>query len=115
LLVSKVKREGHHGNMVPFAFGAFKTADQAMTTNHFTPEPLDESYRLMNHGPTVLISASFGETTNVMAAAWACVLDYGQTPKVTVVLDKSTRTRELIEAGGYFALQLPTKAMAALT
>jgi flavin reductase (DIM6/NTAB) family NADH-FMN oxidoreductase RutF len=50
-----------------------------------------------------------------MAAAWACVLDYGQTPKVTVVLYKATRTRELIEDSGYFALQLPTKAMATLT
>jgi hypothetical protein len=50
-----------------------------------------------------------------MAAAGACVLDYGQTPKVTVVLDKATRTRELVESSGYFALQLPTKAMAKLT
>ena len=75
-----------------------------MTPTHFTPVPLDKSYRLMNHGPTVLVSAAFGETTNVMAAAWACVLDYGQTPKVTVVLDKATRTRELVEGSGYFAL-----------
>ncbi len=50
-----------------------------------------------------------------MAAAWACVLDYGQAPKVTVVLDKATFTRELIEASGFFALQLPTRAMATLT
>jgi flavin reductase (DIM6/NTAB) family NADH-FMN oxidoreductase RutF len=34
---------------------------------------------------------------------------------VTVVLDKATRTRELVESSGYFALQLPTKAMAKLT
>ncbi len=65
----------------------------------------------MNHGPTVLVSAQLGGVPNVMAAAWACVLDYGQSPKVTVVLDKSTRTREMIESSGYFALQLPTKAM----
>jgi flavin reductase (DIM6/NTAB) family NADH-FMN oxidoreductase RutF len=86
-----------------------------MTPQHFTPVALDKSYRLMNHGPTVLVSAQHGGTTNVMAAAWACVLDYGQTPKVTVVLDKPTRTRELVERSGYFALQLPTKAMATLT
>ncbi len=82
-----------------------------MTPDHFTAVPLDKSYRLMNHGPTVLVSAQHNGTTNVMAAAWACVLDYGQTPKVTVVLDKATRTRELIECSGYFALQLPTCAM----
>jgi len=57
-----------------------------MTPAHFTPVPLDKSWRLMNHGPTVLVSAQHGDITNVMAAAWACVLDYGQTPKVTVAM-----------------------------
>ncbi len=79
------------------------------------PVPLSKSYRLLNHGPTVLVSARHAGVVDVMAAAWACVLDYGQTPRVTVVLDKATRTRELIEASGAFALQLPTRAMAALT
>lgn len=86
-----------------------------MTPAHFSPVPLDKSYRLMNHGPTVLVSAKHDGSTNAMAAAWACVLDYGRTPKVTVVLDKATRTRELVEGSGYFALQLPTKAMATIT
>jgi flavin reductase (DIM6/NTAB) family NADH-FMN oxidoreductase RutF len=86
-----------------------------MQPEHFTPVALEKSYRLLNHGPTVLVSAAHAGEPNVMAAAWACVLDYGQTPKVTVVLDKATRTRELIEASGQFALQLPTKAMASLT
>lgn len=69
----------------------------------------------MNHGPTVLVSARQGGVDNVMAAAWACVLDFGEAPKVTVVLDKATRTRELIERSGYFALQLPCVAQASLT
>ena len=82
---------------------------------HFTPVPLDKSYRLMNHGPTVLVSARHAGQSNVMAAAWACVLDFGQSPKVTVVLDKATRTRALIEQSGFFALQLPTVAQARMT
>ena len=86
-----------------------------MTPAYFAPVPLDKSYRLLNHGPTVLVSARHGGGTDVMAAAWACVLDYGQPPRVTVVLDKATRTRELIEASGAFALQLPTRAQIALT
>jgi hypothetical protein len=86
-----------------------------MTPANFSPVPLDKSYRLLNHGPTVLVSARHGGVTDVMAAAWACVLDYGQTPRVTVVLDKATHTRELIEASGAFALQLPTRAQLALT
>lgn len=86
-----------------------------MQPPHVTPVPLDKSYRLLNHGPTVLVSAAHNNVPNVMAAAWACVLDFGQTPKVTVVLDKATYTRELLLASGSFALQLPPKALATLT
>lgn len=82
--------------------------------DHTTAVPLDKAYRLLNHGPTVLVSASHGGVHNVMAAAWACPLDFSP-PKVTVVLDKATRTRGLVEASGCFALQLPTREMAALT
>lgn len=82
---------------------------------HFTPVPLDKCYRLMNHGPTVLVSAAHAGTPNVMAAAWACVLDFGAAPKVMVVLDKATRTRELVESSGFFALQLPCVAQVGLT
>ena len=81
---------------------------------HCQPVALDKAYRLMNHGPTVLVSASHAGVANVMAAAWAGVLDF-MPPKLTVVLDKATATRALIEASGQFALQLPTRAMAALT
>ena len=86
-----------------------------MSHPHLQPVPLEKSSTLMNHGPTVLVSAQHAGKPNVMAAAWACVLDFGKSTKVTVVLDKSTFTRGLIESSGYFALQLPTKKMAALT
>ena len=82
---------------------------------HVVPVPLSQSYRLMNHGPTVLVSACHGGQDNVMAAAWACVLDFGDAPKVTVVLDKATCTRRLIEASGWFALQLPCVGQVSLT
>ncbi len=81
---------------------------------HFAPVPHDKAYRLLNHGPTVLVSAAHAGQHNVMAASWACALDFAP-PKVTVVLDKATRTRELVEASGCFALQLPTVPLAALT
>ena len=64
---------------------------------HFLPVPLDKAYRLLNHGPTVLVSAEHAGQHNVMAASWACALDFAP-PKVTVVLDKATRTRELVQA-----------------
>lgn len=81
---------------------------------HIAPVPLDKAYRLLNHGPTVLVSAEHAGERNVMAASWACALDFAP-PKVTVVLDKATRTRELVEASGAFVLQLPTLPMAAMT
>lgn len=86
-----------------------------MLPAHVQPVELTKSYRLMNHGPTVLVSARHGAQVNVMAAAWACVLDFGDHPKVTVVLDKATFTRTLIEASGVFALQLPTVDQVHLT
>lgn len=44
-----------------------------------------------------------------MAAAWACALDFDP-PKITVVVDKSAYTRELIEASGTFAINVPCVA-----
>ena len=73
--------------------------------------PLPQAYRLMNHGPTVLVSAAHGGRRNLMAAAWAMPLDFDP-PKVAVVLDKSTFTRRLIEGSGEFALNLPCRAQA---
>jgi flavin reductase (DIM6/NTAB) family NADH-FMN oxidoreductase RutF len=86
-----------------------------MPPEHFARVPLAQSYRLINHGPTALVSARHAGQTDVMAAAWVCALDYGQTPRVTVVLDKSCATRALVEASGVFALSLPTAAQVALT
>jgi flavin reductase (DIM6/NTAB) family NADH-FMN oxidoreductase RutF len=78
------------------------------------PVPLDRCTRLLNHGPTVLVSAQHEGRRNVMAAAWSMPLDF-MPPKVAVVLDKATHTRTLIEADGRFVLNVPPIALAALT
>ncbi|TFW21935.1 flavin reductase family protein [Duganella callida] len=75
---------------------------------------LEKAYRLLNHGPTVLVSASHGGVANVMSAAWACALDFAP-PKVTVVLDKATATRRLVEDSGWFVLQVPNVGQLDLT
>lgn len=82
--------------------------------NHRRDVPLPQAYRLLNHGPTVLVSAAHAGRANVMAAAWAMPLDFDP-PKVTVVIDKSTFTRSLIEASGSFALSAPCRALADAT
>ncbi|MFP3614638.1 flavin reductase family protein [Paraburkholderia sp. SIMBA_050] len=84
-----------------------------MDTNIATV-PLEKAYRLLNHGPTVLVSARHGDSEDVMAAAWACALDFSP-PKLTVVLDKITRTRQLVEQSGMFIIQVPTVAQLRLT
>ncbi|MGY4535232.1 flavin reductase (DIM6/NTAB) family NADH-FMN oxidoreductase RutF [Pseudomonas sp. TE3786] len=83
-----------------------------MTT--IAPVELAKAYRLLNHGPTVLVSARHNGESNVMAAAWACALDF-MPPKLTVVVDKMTRTRALLEGSGEFVIQVPTAAQAQLT
>ncbi|WP_311223943.1 MULTISPECIES: flavin reductase family protein [unclassified Acidovorax] len=81
---------------------------------HRQPVPLDRATRLLNHGPTVLVSAAHGGRSNVMAAAWNMALDFAP-PKVAVVIDKATFTRGLIESSGHFTLSVPCRAQAALT
>jgi flavin reductase (DIM6/NTAB) family NADH-FMN oxidoreductase RutF len=81
---------------------------------HFKAVELPKAYRLLTHGATVLVSAHHDGVDNVMAAAWACALDFDP-PKVTVVIDKIARTRHLIEESGFFVLQIPTAAQLHLT
>jgi flavin reductase (DIM6/NTAB) family NADH-FMN oxidoreductase RutF len=77
------------------------------------PVELAKAYRLINHGPTVLVSSAHGGRRNIMSAAWNMALDF--TPaKVCVVIDKATFTRGLVEASGEFMLQVPSRAQAAL-
>lgn len=77
------------------------------------PIELPRSYRLINHGPTTLISAAHAGQRNVMAAAWAMPLDFSP-PKVAVVIAADTHTRKLIEASGAFVVAVPTLAQIAL-
>ncbi|WP_147695889.1 flavin reductase family protein [Vogesella mureinivorans] len=73
--------------------------------------PLAQAYRLLNHGPTVLVSSAHAGQQNVMAAAWAMPLDFDP-PKILVVIDKATHTRKLMEASGEFALNVPCRYQA---
>ncbi|TFV90218.1 flavin reductase family protein [Oxalobacteraceae bacterium OM1] len=78
------------------------------------PVDLAKAYRLLNHGPTVLVTSTHAGRSNVMAAAWSMPLDFSP-PKVAVVIDRNTYTRQLVEASGEFALNVPSRATAALT
>lgn len=81
---------------------------------HIASVPLEKAYRLINHGPTALVSARANGVENVMSAAWVCGLDF-QPPKITAVIDKIAQTRSLIEQSGLFVIQVPTAAQIELT
>ena len=83
-------------------------------SSHKQPVPLAKAYRLLNHGPVTLVSSAANGQRNVMAASWAMPLDFDP-PKVAVVIDRNTLTRELIEASGEFALNIPCRSFAGQT
>lgn len=72
--------------------------------------PLRRAYKLINHGPTTLITSAAGGRRNVMAAAWVMALDL-EPPKVAAVIAEDTFTRKLVEAAGEFVINVPTYAM----
>jgi flavin reductase (DIM6/NTAB) family NADH-FMN oxidoreductase RutF len=75
---------------------------------------LNHASRLVNHGPTVLVCSAHAGRRNVMAAAWSMPVEFTP-PRIAVVIDKSTFTRELVLASGAFALCIPGRALADFT
>lgn len=81
--------------------------------SHFRPVELKHTSRLLNHGPTVLITSrddSIGRR-NVMAAAWSMPVEF-EPPRMAIVVDKSAWSRELIERSGTFGIVIPGVAAA---
>lgn len=82
--------------------------------SRFQPVALAHASRLVNHGPTVLVTTAHAGRRNVMAAAWSMPVEFTP-PRVAVVIDKRTWTRELVVASGAFGLCLPGPALVDLT
>lgn len=78
------------------------------------PVALAHASRLINHGPTVLVTSAHGASRNIMAAAWSMPVEFTP-PRIAVVIDKATFTRELVMASGAFGLCIPGAALADLT
>jgi len=74
---------------------------------------LKHAYRLLNHGPTVLVGSAHAGQRDVMAAAWNMPLDFNPA-RVAVVVDKQCFTRGLMEASGQCVLSVPCRAVADL-
>lgn len=82
--------------------------------DHFRPVALEHASRLINHGPTVLVTGADGARRNVMAAAWSMPVEFTP-PRIAVVIDKATWTRELVMASGAFGLCIPSAEAVDLT
>jgi flavin reductase (DIM6/NTAB) family NADH-FMN oxidoreductase RutF len=78
------------------------------------PVALRHASRLVNHGPTVLVTTGHAGRRNIMAAAWSMPVEFTP-PRIAVVVDKKTFTSELLQASGCFALSLPVPALADIT
>jgi flavin reductase (DIM6/NTAB) family NADH-FMN oxidoreductase RutF len=77
----------------------------------FRPVLLEHASRLVNHGPTVLVTSAHGTRRNVMAAAWSMPVEFTP-PRIAIVIDKRTWTRELVVASGAFGICLPGPGLA---
>jgi flavin reductase (DIM6/NTAB) family NADH-FMN oxidoreductase RutF len=75
---------------------------------------LPHASRLINHGPTVLVTSRLNGRPNLMAAAWSMPVEFTP-PRVAVVIDKATFTAEAVRATGQLALCIPGRALADIT
>lgn len=78
------------------------------------PVDLAHASRLINHGPTVLLTSRHGARRNVMAAAWSMPVEFSP-PRLALVIDKHTWTHELVQASGQVGVCVPCRAQADLT
>lgn len=77
----------------------------------FQPVELGHASRLINHGPTVLVTSAHGGQRNIMAAAWSMPVEFTP-PRIAIVIDKKTLTRELANASGTLGICIPGAELA---
>lgn len=82
-----------------------------ITRDYLEKVDINKAYRLLNLGATCMVSAEYEGDTGAMPATWVGALDYNPT-KCTAVIAKDHYTRPLIEKSGYFAIGVPTVAIA---
>ncbi len=84
-----------------------------MTAAAFAPVDLTHASRLINHGPTVMVSSAHAGQRNIMAAAWSMPVEFSP-PRLAIVIDKHTHTHQLLMASGQLAVIVPGRVLAPL-
>ena len=74
---------------------------------------LPHASRLINHGPTVLITSRHGGRRNVMAAAWSMPVEFTP-PRLALVVDKKTVSARFIAATDVLGVCIPCATQADL-
>ena len=77
--------------------------------SRFKRIPLEHAPRLINHGPTILVTSRSKDNKkhNVMTAAWSTPVEF-EPPRLLVLINKESLTRKLIMESGVFAVCVPT-------
>ncbi|MCK5228897.1 MAG: flavin reductase family protein [Desulfobulbaceae bacterium] len=73
---------------------------------NFKKIDLNQANRLINHGPTILVTAKHEKTINLMTAAW-CMPVSKKPPMLAVAIGTSRFTHELIIKSGEFCVCVP--------
>ncbi|MBN2497571.1 MAG: flavin reductase family protein [Deltaproteobacteria bacterium] len=71
------------------------------------PIAIELAYRLVNHGPTVIVSTTDGAQPNACAVAW-CAPASREPPRFCLTIGKRHKTFEQLMASGECVLNLPT-------
>jgi flavin reductase (DIM6/NTAB) family NADH-FMN oxidoreductase RutF len=73
--------------------------------------PLSRVYRLLEPGPTLLVSTTGPDRPNVMTMSWHTMMEF-EPPLVGCVISGRNHTFGLLEASGECALNVPTVELA---
>ncbi|MFC1501226.1 flavin reductase family protein [Elusimicrobiota bacterium] len=71
---------------------------------------LEKYYRLINHGPCVMVTTGNDEKLNVAPIAWNMPLN-DEPPMLAIAIAESHYTAELIQKTGSFAVNIPDQDM----
>ncbi len=72
----------------------------------FKEIPINRANRLINHGPTILITSRLKDKMNVMTAAWQMPVSFSPM-LVAVAIGRARFSHSLIEESGEFVIAVP--------
>jgi flavin reductase (DIM6/NTAB) family NADH-FMN oxidoreductase RutF len=75
--------------------------------------PLPKSYRLVGHGPTILLSTTDGKVANAAAVQWLMPADYDP-PYFLTVIAAGQKTQENLALNGECVINLPVASQVEL-